>query len=259
MILFGILNMIPNFSKREKEILTGIVFHNLRILHNVTPKDTYIENYKWHWNRWKEKYFDLYHFCFWYGLTHKPKKIIEIGTRTGLSLCQLLSSYLDFKDLRVVIFDRFDDGLSCPDLVKKHLKHLGIPTDFLEFYTGDSNEQVPKFKEKNKDLFDWILIDGSHQLPWVWNDFENVKDLVKVGGVIVADDINARPEDKIDVPKTWEKFKNTYKDYFDFWEEKHGKGVGVAIKNEKLFEKAKKPQETYKPPEHLISSFFRFY
>ena len=254
--------MKDKFSIKEKNILTGIVFHNLRMLHSVTERDTYINNYKWHWNRWKEEYFDLYHFCFWYGLNYKPKKIIEIGSRTGLSLCQLLSSYLDFTDMRVVIFDRFDDGLSNPDLIKKHLSHLGIPTDFIESHTGDSNQLVPEFKKSNKDLFDWILVDGSHQEPYVSNDFENVKDLIREGGVIVADDINARPEDNIDVPEAWNKFKDKYKDYFDFWEERNGKGVGVATRNGKPFNESineSKVQESYVPPEHLISSFFRYY
>ncbi|MHA1329622.1 MAG: class I SAM-dependent methyltransferase [Candidatus Hodarchaeales archaeon] len=250
--------MKGEFSIELKKVLTGVIFHNLRILHAVTPEDTYIDNYKWHWDKWGDEFFDLYHLCFWYGLNYHPKRIIEIGARTGLSLAQLLSAYLDFDGMRVVIFDRFDDGLSSPELVKKHLNHLGIPTNFLEFHVGDSNVTVPEFKESNKDKFDWILVDGSHQEPYVSNDLENVKDLVVEGGLIVVDDINSRPEDKIQVKEAWKKFKKKYKEYFEFHEELHGKGVGWAIKNGKPF-KTLKVQEQHQPQQHLISSFFHFY
>jgi len=235
MILFGILNMKDKFSIEEKKLLTGIIFHNLRILNKITPQDTYINNYKWHWDRWGDEFFDLYHFVFFWGLKHQPKKIMEIGTRTGLSLAQLLSAYLDFEGMRIVIFDRFDDGLSCPELVKKHLEHLAIPTDFIEFHTGDSAETVPEFKKTNKDKFDYVLVDGSHVEECVTIDLENVKDLVAENGVIVVDDTAARPEDNISVKPAWEKFKIKYAQQFEFHEDGHGKGISWGIRNNKPF------------------------
>lgn len=220
-------------NRELKKILTGIIFHNLRILHGVTKRDTYIENYKWHWKKWGDDFFDLYHFAFWWGLNHHPKKIIEIGCRTGLSLAQLLSAYLDFDGMRVVIFDRFDDSLSCPELVKKHLEHLAIPTDFIEFHTGDSAETVPEFKKTNKDKFGWVLVDGSHVEECVTKDLENVKDLVAENGVLVIDDIASLPEDNISVKPAWEKFKVKYSQQFIFREDMHGKGVGYGVRNSK--------------------------
>jgi len=220
-------------SKEIKKILTGIIFHNLRILNKVTPRDTYILNYRNHYKKWGDDFFDLYHFAFYWGLNHHPKKIMEIGTRTGLSLCQLLSAYLDFDEMRVVIFDRFDDGLTSSELVKKHLEHLAIPTDFIEFHIGDSAENVPKFKETNKDKFDYVLVDGAHLEKFVTIDLENVVDLVAENGVIVVDDIASLPEDNISVRPAWDKFKIKYKEQFTFEEDLCGKGTGHGIRNNK--------------------------
>jgi len=220
-------------DKKIKKILTSIIFHNLRILNKVTPRDTYIENYKWHWNKNKDEFFDLYHLAFYWGMTRHPKKIIEIGTRTGLSLCQLLSPYLDFDGMKVVIFDRFDDGLTSPELVKKHLEHLAIPTDFIEFHVGDSGKTVPEFKKTNKDKFDYVLVDGAHIEKYVTIDLENVVDLIAENGIIVVDDIASLPEDNISVKIAWEKFKIKYAQQFTFQEDKAGKGTGWGIRNSK--------------------------
>jgi len=220
-------------DKEIKKILTGVIFHNLRILHGVTKRDTYILNYKNHWKKWGDEFFDLYHFAFWWGLKHHPKKIMEIGTRTGLSLCQLLSAYLDFDEMRIVIFDRFDDGMTSPELVKKHLGHLAIPTDFIEFHIGDSAETVVEFKKTNKDKFSWVLVDGAHLEKFVTIDLENVVDLIDENGVIVVDDIASLPEDNISVKPAWDKFKIKYAQQFTFHEDKAGKGTGWGIRNNK--------------------------
>jgi len=218
-------------EKETKKILTSIIFHNLRILNKITPQDTYILNYKNHYKKWGDDFFDLYHLAFWWGRNYNPKKIMEIGSRTGLSLVQLLSGCLDYTDMKIVLFDRWDDGLSNPELIKKHLEYLALPTDCIEFHQGDSAETVPEYKKNNpNEKFDWILVDGSHQEPCVTTDFNNVIDMVKTGGVIVADDINCQPEDNIDVKKAWNNFKNNNFDHFIWREDLNGKGIGFAIK-----------------------------
>ena len=264
MIGFGIMFFNNfRFNIKTRKLLTGIIFENLRILHNITPRDTYIENYEWHRKRHGDKYFDLYHFAFWYGINFHPQNIIEIGTRTGLSLAQLLSGYLDYTNIEVVSFDRFDDGLSNPELVKKHLHALGIPDIKITFHIGDSNELFPKWKQNNSKQWDWILVDGSHQKPWAMNDLENVKDIIKPGGILIMDDINASKEDGIDVPEIWAEFKSKYKSYFKFGEDRHGKGIGWGVKNNRFFLKPRPStirEKNFQPiVEHKISSYFRYY
>jgi predicted O-methyltransferase YrrM len=214
-----------------KKVLSSAIFNNLRTLHGVTPQDTYIENYKWHKAKWGDKFFDLYTLAFWWGGKYQPKNILEIGSRTGLSLCQLLSAYLDYSDMRACVFDLYDDGLSTPELTIKHLEHLAIPTHFFEFYQGDSRTTVPEFKKTNTTKFDWILVDGGHTQELATIDLENVVDLVAKGGVIVFDDICATEEsDGFNLRPSWDKFKENHLNDFKWFEDTNGKGIAWAVK-----------------------------
>ena len=213
-----------------KKTLTSVIFHNLRILDKVCPEDTYIANYKWHWDKWGDEFFDQYCLGFWWGSEHNPKNILEIGSRTGLSLCQLLSGCKNYEGKRVVCFDLWDDGLSNPELIKKYLNHLAIPI-VPECYQGDSRITVPEFKKTNKDKFDYILVDGGHSDETASVDLENVVDMVSKGGVIVFDDISATIEsDGFDLKPTWERFKEKHLAEFNWQEDKAAKGTAWAIK-----------------------------
>lgn len=221
--------MKSKMDKDLKKVLTSVVFNNLRILHGVTKADTYCDNYRWHLDRCggPKEFWDIHALAFFWGATHHPMRIIEIGARTGLSLAALLSAYIDFKGLRVVVFDLFDDGLSCPDLVKKHLAHLAIPSNFIEFRTGDSRMTVPEFKKSNQDKFDWILIDGGHSPEIMAVDLENVCDLVAKDGLLVVDDLSATMESNgFCLKPTWEKFKERHAKEFAFHEDLAAKGTG---------------------------------
>jgi hypothetical protein len=214
----------------DKKILTATIFNTLRILNKVEPQDTYILNYRNHWDKWGDEFFDQYCLGFWWGLTYNPKNILEIGSRTGLSICQLLSGCVDFDGKRVVLFDLWNDGLSNPELIKKYLDHLAIPIE-PEFYQGDSLLTVPEFKKTNNDKFDYILVDGAHCDEVASIDLENVVDLVEKNGVIVFDDISATIEsDGFDLKPTWERFKEKHFDEFIWREDPAGKGTAWAIK-----------------------------
>lgn len=214
----------------DKKLLTSIIFHNLKTLYKVEPRDTYIVNYLNLLKISGDNFFDIYSLGFWWGSNFHPKKIMEIGSRTGLSLIQLLSGYVEYpKNLRVTLFDRWDDGLSNPELIKKYCNHLAIPTDAIEFYTGDSLETVPEFKKYNpNERFDWILVDGSHEYDWAKADLENVVSMIAKDGVIVMDDLNgqAGPGPK----KAWDEFKNKYFKEFSWQEDLAGKGTAWAKK-----------------------------
>jgi hypothetical protein len=214
----------------DKKILTSIIFHNLRILDKVCPEDTYLNNYLWHWDKWGDEFFDQYCLGFWWGSKYNPKNILEIGSRTGLSICQLLSGCKDFDGKRVVLFDLWDDGLSGPELINKYLDHLAIPVK-PEFYQGNSLETVPEFKKYNVDKFDYILVDGGHSDEIASVDLENIVGLVAKNGVIVFDDISATIEsDGFNIKPTWENFKKKYFNEFIWREDPAGKGTAWAIK-----------------------------
>lgn len=216
------------------QIPNEAIFLVLKTLKQVNPGDTYLENYLWHYNKRKEKFFDIYHLAWAWAIENKPKMILEIGVRTGISICQLLSGFIHYSSIQeIVLADVFNDGFITPNLVKLNMKALGIPNDIIEnkvkFLIGDSKQTIPNYiKSHPNKKFDWILVDGSHFVNDAKIDLENVKPIVAQGGVIVFDDIG---EDGMNLKPVWEEFKQKYFTEFEWHEDYEGKGVGWAIKN----------------------------
>jgi len=205
------------------------IFNTLRILKQIAPSDTYLEAYKWHYAKQKDAFMDTYHFMWYLGAIVKPKRILEIGTRTGLSIAQLLSATLDYDRIECIyLCDLFNDGLSTPELVIKNLNHLNIPTDKINFIVGDSLAEVPALMIAYPDLkFDYILVDGCHDKDYARKDLENAVKLIDKGGYIVFDDITP---DGCALQDVWDEFKqNNLKDFI-FGENHDGKGIGYARK-----------------------------
>jgi len=210
---------------------TSSIFNILRILKQLTPTDTYLEAYQWHYDKRKDKFMDVYHFMNYLGATVRPKRILEIGTRTGISICQLLSAYLNYNELeRVILCDLFNDGLSTPGVVLNALKYLNIPVDKVQFIIGNSLEEIPKLINEDRDYerFDFILVDGGHEKDTARKDLDNAVQLIEKGGYITMDDLSP---DGCSLQDIWDSFKNMHKDNFIFMESYEGKGIGVAIKN----------------------------
>ena len=208
-----------------------VIFLVMRVLKKVNPGDTYLENYLWHYNKRKETFFDIYHFAWAWVLEHHPKRILEIGTRTGISICQLLSAYMDYSGIeKIVCCDLFNDGFISPELVKLNMRTLLIPEEVInktQFLVGDSRITVTPLIQTEAGTYDYILVDGSHIEADAIVDLENSHLLVKSGGVIVFDDIT---EDGMNLLGVWNTFKNKYPNEYEYHEDMNGKGVGWAIK-----------------------------
>ena len=204
-----------------------MIFSILRTLKHANPGDTYYENYLWHYNKRKETFFDIYHFSWAWVIENQPKRILEIGTRTGISMCQLLSAYMESTIIeRIISCDLFNDGFISPELVKFNLRYLGIPDatiNKIEFKVGDSKETVPTIQEK----FDYILVDGDHSVEGAEKDLENVFPLIDTGGVIVFDDITG---DGMGLEPVWDNFISAHPDDFDSHKDLNGKGIAWGIK-----------------------------
>lgn len=208
-------------------IPNSVIFLVLRVLKKANPGDSYYENYLWHYTKRGETFFDIYHLAWAWAIEHKPKRILEIGTRTGISLCQLLSAFMHPEEIeRIVSCDLFNDGFISPDLVKYNLRQLYIPEaviNKIDFLVGDSKATVPQLKEE----FDYILVDGDHSPEGARADLENVRPLVAKGGVIVFDDITP---DGMNLLPVWEEFKEKYKDEFEWFENQNGKGCAWCVR-----------------------------
>ena len=206
-----------------KRTLTAYILNNLRILKQKNPGDTYYDEYLKHSEREGVDFFDQYHCAILRVVLHKPKRILEIGVRTGLSICNMLSAYRDVKEIeRIVLCDIWNDGFASPEIVKMYLKALNLNVK-PEFIVGDSKVEIPKLEGE----FDYVLVDGAHDKETARLDLENVVRLCAPGGVIVFDDISKWGCNLDDV---WQAFKAAHKEEFIFNENYNGKGVGWGEK-----------------------------
>jgi ADP-heptose:LPS heptosyltransferase/SAM-dependent methyltransferase len=206
------------------------IFNILRILKKLLPEDKYYEAYQWHYNKNKDKFMDTYHFAWYIGSVVRPKRVLEIGCRTGISICQLLSAYTDYSGLELVLLcDTFTEAPAVgPDIVFNALKYLNIPVDKVQFMIGDSISQIPAYAQKFPDSkFDYILVDGCHDKDYARQDLFNCSKIIDIGGYIVFDDLTP---DGCSLQDVWDEFKQAHADEFIFMENHDGKGIGVARK-----------------------------
>lgn len=218
--ILEILRLSPQKHEIEE------IFALMKKLREINPGDTWEDNYRWHLNKRGDSFFDTYHCMKRIGKEMNPKTILEIGCRTGISICQLLSNCPNQEGKKIYLFDVFNDGFISPELIKINLEYIDIQTSNIEFFTGKSEETIPKFKYDNPSLkFDYILVDGSHDRRDAKVDLDNVSNIVNPGGVIIFDDIAPDGCDLIDV---WNKWKGEQGNNFDYFEDMNGKGVGVA-------------------------------
>jgi SAM-dependent methyltransferase len=221
-------------SKEKFEFIKGVMFHQpvvnaavfsvLRSLKKLNPGDSYYENYLWHYKKRGNTFVDYYHLLWQMAANCPPASVLEIGCRTGISICQLLSAMEKPQDVKVVLCDIFADGFISPEIVKMNLRHLNLPTENIEFKVGSSLDIIPTIQEK----FDYILVDGDHTPSVARQDLENVSGLLNEGGILITDDIAA---DGCDLIGVWNDFKDKHNQEFLFVPDNFdGKGVGCAVR-----------------------------
>lgn len=208
---------------------TACILNIMRILKRVNPGDMYYEAYLGHYGRHKKDFYDLYHKIWEIGSATPPRRILEIGTRTGISLCQLLSSYIDLSVIeRIVCIDPFLDDFLSPHLVQANLKYLNLPWDKVEFVIERSQDALPALVREGNE-FDYILVDGDHAKAAARSDLEMADQLIAKGGIILFDDISTAPGEcaLIDV---WEDFMRVHDEKYQAFFNMTGKGVAWAVR-----------------------------
>ena len=234
--LLGARALLDLMTGAWEDIAEAAIFNTMRILKAVNPGDAYYENYLDMKRRYPD-FFDTYFLLWKIGATRPPKRILEIGTRTGISLCQLLSSMsreaLDRIE-KIVCVDPFDEWTS-PGLVRANLKHLNLNAvglhgeNTIRIETMKSEEYFAHADSEHKDQFDYILVDGDHSKEAAKKDLDAAHELLEKGGLIIFDDISTAPGEcaLLDV---WQAFKSEHEGEYAFNESLKGKGVGVGIK-----------------------------
>ena len=159
------------------------------------------------------------------------EEYLEIGVRRGRSLSIVASNN---PNVNIVGFDLWIEdyaGMDNPgsDFVSKELDKINYKGN-LELISGNSRFTVPKYFNENPDkYFDLVTIDGDHSTNGAKLDIKNVLKRVKIGGIIVFDDID-NPHHR-SLKKLWYK-KFTKSPRFSTYEfEGIGLGVGFAIKH----------------------------
>ncbi|OGO50563.1 MAG: hypothetical protein A2148_02590 [Chloroflexi bacterium RBG_16_68_14] len=113
-----------------------------------------------------------------------------------------------------------------PAFVQGELRAVGHRGS-VALVSGDSRKTLPAFLRQHPDLyFDLITIDGDKSVLGVATDFANALPRLKVGGVLVFDDLPAVPV----LGRVWQRVIRRDRRYVS-WEFGHGQlGVAVAVR-----------------------------
>ncbi len=133
----------------------------------------------------------------------QPRHYLEIGTRLGWSLAQVLAHS---PKTRVFSFDMWIQEYAGlynpgPSFVSSMMKQITAPlVPDIHFITGNSHDTLPaffdpehyapRFDVPNKPSeFDLITVDGDHSLEGAWMDLVATMPHIAIGGSIVFDDL----------------------------------------------------------------------
>ena len=93
--------------------------------------------------------------------------------------------------------------------------------------SGDSRKTVPAFLREHPDLyFDLITIDGDKSVAGVAADFASALPRLKVGGIVVSDDIPMFPR----LERVWDRVIRRDSRYITWEFYDAGRGVVAAIR-----------------------------
>ena len=113
-----------------------------------------------------------------------------------------------------------------PEFVREELSRVGHQ-GALVLESGDSRETLPAFLDSHPDLFfDVITVDGVKSVPGVASDYANALPRLKIGGIVVTDDLMLFPI----LRRIWDRVIGR-DDRFVNWEFRDaGFGVAAAVR-----------------------------
>jgi predicted O-methyltransferase YrrM len=121
----------------------------------------------------------------------RPDSYLEIGVRRGRSMAIVGSVAPECAVIGVDMWVQEYAGMENPgpEHVREELRRLGH-TGPVEFISGNSHQVLPKlFRERPELTFDVITVDGDHSPRGARRDIEDVLPRLRIGGVIVFDDV----------------------------------------------------------------------
>ena len=125
----------------------------------------------------------------------QPDSYLEIGVHRGRSSAVVANTR---PTCAIYGFDLWIEGYGGmdnpgPEFVQGELRAVGHRGS-LELASGNSHKTVPAFLREHPDLyFDLITVDGDHSFLGGAIDIANVLPRLKIGGIVVFDDITVAP------------------------------------------------------------------
>ena len=131
---------------------------------------------------------------------HNPSRFLEIGSYEGRSACFLVDEVAALRPIEVYSIDTWGGGVGHGDTVmseveQRYDRNIQIarsrskhPATVYKHKAHSADALTDLLARGNKEIFDLIYIDGSHQAPDVLTDCVLAFRLLKVGGVMICDD-----------------------------------------------------------------------
>ena len=160
----------------------------------------------------------------------QPEAYLEIGVRRGRSVCALASLS---PDCAVALFDmwvRNYAGMDNPgeELVDSELTKIGHRGK-RTFISGNSHETLKAYFKANPDAyFDIITVDGDHSNQGAAEDIADVLPRLKIGGVVVFDDVSNH--NVAGLGEVWQRMVGRNPRFSAFTYDDVGYGVGIAVR-----------------------------
>jgi predicted O-methyltransferase YrrM len=162
----------------------------------------------------------------------QPQSYLEIGVRRGRSMAMVARTCPTAAIVGCDLWAQDYAGMENPGpaFVRAEMHRVGH-TGSLDLLSGDSHALLPRyFREHPETAFDLITVDGDHSRRGARQDLRDVLPRLKVGGVLVFDDI-AHP----DLPHLADVWRTVVcaDRRFVTWEfSELGYGVAVAVRRD---------------------------
>ena len=155
---------------------------------------------------------------------------LEIGVRRGRSMSVFASQSpkADIYGFDMWVEDYAGSENPGEELVREELSKFNYQGK-LVLIDGDSKKTIPNFFRENNDLyFDMITVDGDHSIGGAVRDLKNVVDRLKIGGVLIFDDISSQEHPYL--REVWEKHIKKKDNMYSYEYGEIGLGVAFAIR-----------------------------
>lgn len=139
--------------------------------------------------RWK--YADICTVLFSLAELFELRDYLEIGVRRGRSMAMVAAARPQASLVGFDLWQKDYAGMENPgpDFVAAELARVGF-SGKLTLVSGDSHQAVPRFFADNAEAyFDMITVDGDHSEEGAAQDLQVVLPRLRIGGVVVFDDI----------------------------------------------------------------------